>query len=99
MPEMLDYSSVMAVYGFWLAARSHGLGAGWVSILNPQAACLDHDLPEDWRLITYLCVGYPAEPNDRKRVVEGQRVSARVDPGCLPSLKQTRDTRVIARVP
>lgn len=64
MPEMLDYSSVMAVYGFWLAARSHGLGAGWVSILDPQAACRDLDVPEDWRLIAYLCVGYPAEQTD-----------------------------------
>lgn len=64
MPEMLDYSCVMAVYGFWLAARSHGLGAGWVSILDPQTACRDLEVPTDWRLIAYLCVGWPAEQTD-----------------------------------
>ncbi|HEX6958149.1 MAG TPA: 5,6-dimethylbenzimidazole synthase [Ferrovibrio sp.] len=61
MPEMLDYSAVMAVYGFWLAARAHGLGAGWVSILDPAAVCRDLDVPAAWRLIAYLCVGFPAE--------------------------------------
>jgi 5,6-dimethylbenzimidazole synthase len=61
MPEMLDYSAVMAVYGFWLTARSFGIGAGWVSILDPVAVNRDLDLPAEWRLIAYLCVGYPAE--------------------------------------
>lgn len=64
MPEMLDYSSVMAVYGFWLAARARGLGAGWVSILDPAAACRDLDVPAAWRLIAYLCVGWPQEQAD-----------------------------------
>lgn len=64
MPEMLDYSSVMAVYGFWLAARAHGIGAGWVSILDPATACRDLEAPPEWRLIAYLCVGYPAEQTD-----------------------------------
>ena len=36
MPEMLHYSVVTAVHTFWLAARSHGLGVGWVSILDPN---------------------------------------------------------------
>lgn len=64
MPEMLDYSAVMAVYGFWLAARAHGIGAGWVSILDPAKACRDLDVPEQWRLIAYLCVGWPKEQTD-----------------------------------
>jgi len=65
MPEMLDYSAVMAVYGFWLAARAYGLGCGWVSILDPAQAVRDLDITEaSWRLVAYLCVGWPAEETD-----------------------------------
>src|SRR4051812_22057159 len=35
MPQMLDYSVVIAVRTLWLAARAEGLGVGWVSILDP----------------------------------------------------------------
>ncbi len=31
MPATLDYSTVMAIQNFWLAARAAGLGVGWVS--------------------------------------------------------------------
>ncbi len=61
MPEMLDYSAVMAVYGFWLAARAHGLGVGWVSIFEPEALARDLDVPDDWKLVAYLCVGWPED--------------------------------------
>ncbi|MFN4166064.1 MAG: 5,6-dimethylbenzimidazole synthase [Ferrovibrio sp.] len=61
MPEMLDYSVVMAVYGFWLAARAHGLGVGWVSILDPAVLTRDLDVPVDWKLVAYLCVGWPQD--------------------------------------
>ncbi|WP_316225114.1 MULTISPECIES: 5,6-dimethylbenzimidazole synthase [unclassified Bradyrhizobium] len=64
MPEMLRYSVVAAVQTFWLAARAEGLGVGWVSILDPQAACSSLDLPQDWTLIAYLCVGWPEEEHD-----------------------------------
>ena len=57
MPEMLDYSAVMAVYGFWLAARAAGLGAGWVSIFEPEALTRDLEVEPDWKLVAYLCVG------------------------------------------
>ena len=33
MPETRRYSVVTAVHTLWLAARAHGLGLGWVSIL------------------------------------------------------------------
>jgi 5,6-dimethylbenzimidazole synthase len=59
MPEMLDYSAVMAVYGFWLAARAVGLGAGWVSIFEPDALVRDLDVDKDWKLVAYLCIGWP----------------------------------------
>jgi 5,6-dimethylbenzimidazole synthase len=61
MPETLEYSAVLAVYTFWLAARSYGLGVGWVSILDPLTVNAALRLPEDWKLIAYLCIGYPQE--------------------------------------
>ncbi|HTU81992.1 MAG TPA: 5,6-dimethylbenzimidazole synthase [Candidatus Acidoferrales bacterium] len=61
MPEMLAYSAANAVYAFWLAARAEGVGAGWVSILEPDAVKAALEVPEEWKLIAYLCVGYPVE--------------------------------------
>ena len=60
MPETVPYSAAMAAHTLWLAARGHGVGVGWVSILDPAAltACLD--VPADWLFIGYFCVGYPA---------------------------------------
>jgi len=59
MPEMRRYSVVSAVTLFWLAARAEGLGLGWVSVLDPRQLCRDLDVPEDWALIGYFCIGYP----------------------------------------
>lgn len=64
MPETLAYSATMAVYTFWLAARAEGIGAGWVSILEPDVVTTALDVPEEWKLIAYLCVGYPAAENE-----------------------------------
>lgn len=61
MPEMLRYSAVLAIHTLWLAARAHGVGLGWVSILDPQAAKKTLDVPADWSLVAYLCLGYPKE--------------------------------------
>jgi 5,6-dimethylbenzimidazole synthase len=61
MPEMLDYSVVAAIMQFWLAARAHGLGLGWVSILDPGEIARIVAAPPDWRLIGYLCLGYPQD--------------------------------------
>jgi 5,6-dimethylbenzimidazole synthase len=59
MPETRAYSVVGAITLFWLAARAEGLGIGWVSILDPLRLARDLDVPEGWRLIGYLCVGWP----------------------------------------
>lgn len=61
MPETLEYSAVLAVHTFWLAARSYGLGVGWVSILDPLEVHRVMNVPGPWKLIAYLCVGYPKE--------------------------------------
>lgn len=64
MPEMRRYSVVSAISQFWLLARAHGLGVGWVSILDPVQLCLDLDVPEDWTLVAYLCIGWPEKHSD-----------------------------------
>jgi 5,6-dimethylbenzimidazole synthase len=61
MPEMLNYSVVAAIHTFWLCARAYGLGVGWVSILDPRQVCHALDVPAQWKLIAYLCVGFPQE--------------------------------------
>ena len=59
MPEMRRYSVVGAINLMWLHARSHGLGMGWVSILDAPKLCANLDVPTDWSLIAYLCIGWP----------------------------------------
>jgi 5,6-dimethylbenzimidazole synthase len=61
MPEMLRYSVVAAVQNLWLAARSRGIGVGWVSIVEPEEIVRILETPTDWRLVAYLCIGYPQE--------------------------------------
>lgn len=64
MPETLDQSAVLAIHTLWLAARTHGVGLGWVSILDPQAIGPLLDVPAGWRFVGYLCLGYPLEAAD-----------------------------------
>lgn len=61
MPATLDHSVVLAIHTFWLAARTYGIGVGWVSILDPEIVRAVLDVPATWHLIAYLCVGYPDE--------------------------------------
>lgn len=69
MPEMLDYSVVAAITQFWLAARAHELGLGWVSILDPAEIAGIVGAPPEWRLIGYLCLGWPEEEHDVPELV------------------------------
>jgi 5,6-dimethylbenzimidazole synthase len=64
MPETRAYSVVGAITLFWLAARARGLGLGWVSIIDPLQLAKDLNVPQSWRLIGYLCVGYPEAETD-----------------------------------
>jgi 5,6-dimethylbenzimidazole synthase len=61
MPEALPYSVVGALGTLWLAARAHGIGMGWVSIINPEIIAKILNVPKGWSLIAYLCLGYPKE--------------------------------------
>lgn len=60
MPQTLDQSVAAAMMLFALAARAHGVGVGWVSILDPDRLTADLEVPESWRFVAYMCVGWPA---------------------------------------
>ena len=64
MPEMIEYSAVTAVHTIWLAARSDGIGVGWVSILEPAAVGTILEVPQDWKFIAYLCLGFAQSEDD-----------------------------------
>lgn len=55
------YSTVCAVQNLWLAARTEGLGMGWVSILDEGKLSQELGLPDHVTPIAYLCVGYVSE--------------------------------------
>ena len=59
MPETRAYSVVGAISHLWLALRADGLGLGWVSILDQARLNRDLDVPDGWRFIAYLCIGWP----------------------------------------
>lgn len=63
-PEAVAYSAVLAIHTLWLAARAEGVGVGWVSILDPEAALATLSVPPSWRLVAYLCLGWPAAEHD-----------------------------------
>jgi 5,6-dimethylbenzimidazole synthase len=58
MPETAIYSAVCAVQNLWLAARSEGIGVGWVSILEPTRLRQTLKIPEHVTPVAYLCLGY-----------------------------------------
>ncbi|HEU0022189.1 MAG TPA: 5,6-dimethylbenzimidazole synthase [Dehalococcoidia bacterium] len=65
IPETDIYSTCCAVENLWLAARSEGIGVGWVSILKlPQLRKL-LGIPAHIVPVAYLCLGYPVEFQDR----------------------------------
>ncbi len=55
------YSTCLAVQNFWLAARAEGVGAGWISILEPDFLRELLGIPAHVIPIAYLAVGYPVE--------------------------------------
>ena len=64
-PEMDLYSSVCAVQNLWLAARSEGLGFGWVSILDHEKLKQVLGMPENAVPVAYICLGYVSGFKDR----------------------------------
>ncbi|VFA82547.1 NADH dehydrogenase [Gordonia paraffinivorans] len=64
VPETLEYSVVAAITTMWLAARARGVGVGWVSILDPDEVTAALGVPPRWKLVAYLCIGYPERESD-----------------------------------
>ena len=58
MPETAIYSTVCAIQNLWLAARTEGVGVGWVSILDPFRLRSILNIPEHIIPVAYLCLGY-----------------------------------------
>lgn len=58
MPEAPVYSTVCAIQNLWLAARTEGVGVGWVSILDPFRLRGVLNIPEHIIPVAYLCLGY-----------------------------------------
>ncbi len=70
MTETKLYSVVSAIQILWLALRAHGIGLGWVSILDPDRIARDLDVAPDWVFVGYLCIGYPVEETDTPELVK-----------------------------
>ena len=61
IPETGIYSVCCAVQNLWLAARTEGIGLGWVSILSNATLKKTLELPEHVVPIAYLCLGHVSE--------------------------------------
>ena len=61
IPEAGLYSVCCAIQNLWLAARTEGLGLGWVSILSNDTLREVLNLPEHVVPIAYLCLGHVDE--------------------------------------
>lgn len=59
--KMGEYSVVCAIQNMWLMARSLNIGIGWVSIINHKKVQKTLKVNDKYKLVGYLCVGYPKE--------------------------------------
>ena len=65
LPQM-DLASVScAIQNLWLAARSEGLGMGWVSLFDPRRLAALLGMPDDAEPVAILCLGPVPEFPDR----------------------------------
>ncbi|BBZ49860.1 5,6-dimethylbenzimidazole synthase [Mycobacterium heidelbergense] len=65
LPQM-DLASVScAIQNLWLAARSEGLGMGWVSLFDPRRLAALLAMPADAEPVAILCLGPVPEFPDR----------------------------------
>ncbi|CPR13570.1 cob(II)yrinic acid a,c-diamide reductase [Mycobacterium bohemicum DSM 44277] len=65
LPQM-DLASVScAIQNLWLAARSEGLGMGWVSLFDPQQLAALLEMPAGAEPVAILCLGPVPDFPDR----------------------------------
>lgn len=58
IPEAGLYSVCCAIQNLWLAARTEGIGLGWVSILSNETLKESLSIPEHVVPVAYLCLGH-----------------------------------------
>lgn len=64
------YSTCCAIQNLWLAARSEGVGVGWVSIIDNDSLKKLIGIPDHVIPVAYLCIGYPVEFKDNPELEE-----------------------------
>ncbi|ELZ05843.1 5,6-dimethylbenzimidazole synthase [Natrialba aegyptia] len=79
MQKMDAYSTCLAVQNIWLAARSEGIGVGWVSFLYPHELRDVLGIPYHVDPVAYLCVGYPRNGFPAEPVLQEQGWRDRLD--------------------
>ena len=58
IPETGTFSVCCAVQNMWLAARTEGIGVGWVSILSNETLRDVLNIPDHVVPVAYLCMGH-----------------------------------------
>jgi len=84
------YSTCLAVGNLWLAARSEGLGVGWVSILRNRQLKHIFAIPPNIVPVAYLCIGY-AKSLPRRPVLQTAGWAPRIPPRRLLHFESWRD--------
>lgn len=65
LPHMDLASAACAIQNLWLAARSEGIGLGWVSLFDPDDLARLLNIPEGAEPVAILCLGHVSEFYDR----------------------------------
>jgi 5,6-dimethylbenzimidazole synthase len=65
IPETGIYSVCCAIQNLWLAARTEGVGVGWVSIISNEDLKRILGIPAHVKPIAYLSLGYVGEFADK----------------------------------
>jgi nicotinate-nucleotide--dimethylbenzimidazole phosphoribosyltransferase len=60
-PDADLWSCAAAIQNLWLAARSEGLGLGWVTLFRPEDLAALLGLPDGVVTLGWLCLGWPDE--------------------------------------
>ena len=70
VPQTDLFSTCCAIQNLWLAARSEGIGMGWVSILANEDLKKILAIPDTIIPAAYLCLGYVTEFPERPMLEE-----------------------------
>lgn len=79
MPQTLDHSVAGAAVILSLVARAYGVGVGYVSIFDPERLTADLDVPETWRFVAYMCIGWPDIEDSREPELQRRGWQDRLD--------------------